>query len=262
MSRRARPREPCARSPQTRRPAQPSSAHSRSPTLNPRNGRSRIARKKQSRPVSHQCRLPESSPTPRATDIESPVCPSMRPVARIRSSPARARPLSALKRCCGARIGRRTLPLPPRLATAMRSPVPGGAACAVDRLPTARRASCEGAPRYAPVKRRSLSPRKGDSDDVRGPAHSTDTPISAATSLTRAPASTAITARYRCSTTDNATNANPGLPPPTTRTGAADHGRRQARPETPPSSSSRDSTWLRDDVKSRRMLDGFASGDA
>jgi hypothetical protein len=158
MSRRARPREPCARSPQTRRPAQPSSAHSRSPTLNPRNGRSRIARKKQSRPVSHQCRLPESSPTPRATDIESPVCPSMRPVARIRSAPARARPLSASKRCCGARIGRRTLPLPRRLATAMRSPVPGGAACAVDRLGTTARGSCVGSPPHAPVKRRSFEP--------------------------------------------------------------------------------------------------------
>jgi hypothetical protein len=40
-----------------------------------------------------------------------------------------------------------------------------------------------------------------------------DTPASAATSVTRAPSNTATTALYRCSTTDNATNANPGLPP-------------------------------------------------
>ena len=39
------------------------------------------------------------------------------------------------------------------------------------------------------------------------------TPTSAAISVTAAPSSTAITALYRCSITDNATNANPGLPP-------------------------------------------------
>ena len=50
------------------------------------------------------------------------------------------------------------------------------------------------------------------------------------TSLTRAPSKTAITARYRCSTTDNATSPNPDLPPQSAR---ADHGqRRQACPET------------------------------
>src|SRR5688500_127905 len=43
--------------------------------------------------------------------------------------------------------------------------------------------------------------------------------------------------------TDNATSANPGLPSPTPRTTRADHGRRrQACPETPASSKSRDST--------------------
>ncbi len=39
-----------------------------------------------------------------------------------------------------------------------------------------------------------------------------DTPSDAATSVTVAPASTASTARYLCSTTDNSTSANPGLP--------------------------------------------------
>jgi len=42
--------------------------------------------------------------------------------------------------------------------------------------------------------------------------HWRDTPTSAATSLTLAPSSTAITALYRCSMTDNASSANPGLP--------------------------------------------------
>ena len=38
-------------------------------------------------------------------------------------------------------------------------------------------------------------------------------PYRAATSVTGTPAKTARTARYRCSTTDNSTSANPGLPP-------------------------------------------------
>src|SRR3954467_13535191 len=52
--------------------------------------------------------------------------------------------------------------------------------------------------------------------DSAAPTHATDcrdTPASAATSDTAAPSNTAITALYRCSTTDNATNANPALPP-------------------------------------------------
>jgi hypothetical protein len=43
------------------------------------------------------------------------------------------------------------------------------------------------------------------------------------TSVTLAPSNAAITARYRCSMTDNATNANPGAPAPESAT--ADHGR-------------------------------------
>ena len=39
-----------------------------------------------------------------------------------------------------------------------------------------------------------------------------DTPVAAATSVTLAPASTARTASRRCSTTDNTTSANLGLP--------------------------------------------------
>ena len=66
----------------------------------------------------------------------------------------------------------------------------------------------------------------------------------AATSLTAAPSSTAITARYRCSMTDNATNPNPGLPP---KEHEADHGqRRQPRPDTRLSSTSRDRTHERE----------------
>ena len=44
-----------------------------------------------------------------------------------------------------------------------------------------------------------------------------DTPTRAATSVTGTPAATARTARYRCSTTDTSTSANPGLPPPDAR---------------------------------------------
>jgi hypothetical protein len=70
---------------------------------------------------------------------------------------------------------------------------------------------------------------------------------STATSLTLAPSNTAITALYRCSTTDNATNANPGLPPKSER---ADHDqRRQACPATHMSSISRDRTRSRIGVR-------------
>jgi hypothetical protein len=69
-------------------------------------------------------------------------------------------------------------------------------------------------------------------------------PISSARGWPKATTTnTAITTRYRCSTTDNATNANPGLPPQSAR---ADHGqRRQACPATHPSSISRDRTLKR-----------------
>lgn len=50
-----------------------------------------------------------------------------------------------------------------------------------------------------------------------------DTPTCAATSVTDAPANTARTASNRCSTTDNATRAIPGLPSQTTSRNIADH---------------------------------------
>jgi hypothetical protein len=85
--------------------------------------------------------------------------------------------------------------------------------------------------------------RFGANDSTRAATACTDwrdAPTSAATSLTIASFNTAITALYRCSTTDNATNANAGLPPKSDR---ADHGqRRQAGPETQLSNMSRDRT--------------------
>jgi hypothetical protein len=60
-----------------------------------------------------------------------------------------------------------------------------------------------------------------------------DTSNRAATSLTRSPACTASTARYRCSTTDICTSANPGPLTPqrlqTSRDQQADHGTCQAQ---------------------------------
>ena len=128
-SRRARHREPCGRSPKTPHPTQPSSQ--------PRSGRSRFARANQSQPVRHQRTSLESTRTPRPAEAQRPGLPSTRPWARLHSP-----------RCFGPRIGRPTRPLPRSLPTAMRSPIPGGVACAVDP--------------------RSQSPSDGVTEDVVG----------------------------------------------------------------------------------------------
>jgi hypothetical protein len=58
-------------------------------------------------------------------------------------------------------------------------------------------------------------------------------PTSTATWLTLAPSNANTSALYRCSTTDIATNANPGLPAADPTTRPADHGHYQAPAEAP-----------------------------
>lgn len=89
-------------------------------------------------------------------------------------------------------------------------------------------------------------------------------PRDAATSVTVAPTSTAKTARYLCSTTDNSTRANPGLP---TRTATT----RAEKPTRPVSTISWDrsvkhlpgpDTSTSSSVGSQVMPDVFVPGDA